>query len=367
MATRPYRVLLADDSAVLRRILAEVLARDAELEVVGKARHGGEALELFKSLSPDVVLLDVEMPVMNGIEAVRAIRAVDRTVPILMFSALTLRGAEATLDALSAGASDCVPKPSNVGHLQDALDYVSRELTSKLKQWGQRRINSRTPAAVKPVALHSSAPVPVRRASSGRMVEVVAIGVSTGGPDALAEIFRSIPDGFPTPILIVQHMPPVFTQLLAERLNKISPLTIREGVQGAVIQPGEVWIAPGNFHMHVAVNGAGRVLQLDQGPPENSCRPAVDVLFRSVAKVYGGRCLGVVLTGMGNDGMIGSRAIVNAGGRVLAQDEPTCTVWGMPRAVTDAGLAEKVIPLQHVAGEIVAATARPRVQQLVST
>ncbi len=355
----PIRVLLADDSSVVRRLLTETINSDSTTTVVAAAKHGQEAVDLLKTIPADVVLLDVEMPVMDGIEAVHAIRAINRWIPIIMFSSLTVKGGTATIDALAAGATDYVAKPASVGHIGQALDYIRQVLIPKLKQFGPR---TSPPLTEKPLPVRSSS----QSNGSKGLVEIVAIGSSTGGPSALESLLTGLPSTFPVPIVVAQHMPAVFTQLLAERLNRRCSLQVREAQHGVELQPGQVWIAPGDFHLQVGTDGPRRVLRLDQSPPENSCRPAVDVLFRSVARVYGGRCLGVVLTGMGKDGLSGGREIRAQGGRLLAQDESTSVVWGMPRAIAEAGLAEHVLPIHQMPGEVVNIVGRRSLARAVS-
>lgn len=361
---RPYRILLADDSVTVRRLLSETLSRDPQLEVCWAARDGREAAEQFVTLKPDVVLLDVEMPVMDGIEATAAIRQVDPRVPIVMFSSLASAGVNATLDALQHGATDYVTKPTRVGHLQSAIRHIEQELIPKLKHWGEwhhNRYNAKS--AIKPAAPNRSGRV-LRRASltadsaagapvrGPSRIDLVAIGASTGGPNALAEVLSVLPKQFPASILITQHMPPLFTTLLADRLNQVCPLTVREAVDGAEVLPGEVWLAPGDRHLVVERDGTSVRLRLDPCPPEDSCRSAVDVMFRSIASVYLNRTLAVVLTGMGTDGIVGCRHLREQGSRVLVQDQASSVVWGMPRAVVEAGLAERILPLNELGSEI---------------
>ncbi len=312
-------VLLADDSAVIRRLLTEVLSQDGEIEVVRGVGNGALAVAAFSEVKPDCVVLDVEMPVMDGLEAVSQIRKLDRQTPIVMFSALTEKGAETSLEALTRGATDVAVKPSMVGHVGHAIEFVRRELLPKIKMLGRREVMRRLavpassrllPAArLRETPLKSSVSRPAlfspNRPLRGGSAELVAVGASTGGPNALAEIMRSLDARISAPVLIVQHMPPVFTQLLAERLNALTSLTVREAKDGDLIQPGGVWIAPGNYHMVLMRRGVDLTVRLHQEAPVNSCRPAVDVLFNSVASVIGGRALGVVLTGMGKDGCEG--------------------------------------------------------------
>jgi len=371
--SRTVRVLIADDSAVVRRLLTEVLRSDADIEVVRAVRNGAEALECFVDARPDCVVLDVEMPVMDGLETVKRLRTIDRSIPILMFSALTARGAQTSLEALARGATDVAVKPSSVGHVGQAIEYVKRELVPRIKMLGTReilrRVTASSPRVAAPPAprpLPSPPPVASTRAKTVSTrpfafnfpkpvrsgVDLVAIGASTGGPNALAEVIQGIDSRSQTPILIVQHMPPLFTQLLASRLDGSTALNVREARNGEVIRPGDVWIAAGNYHMTVVRKGYELELRLNQDPPVNSCRPSVDVLFSSVAEALGPRALGVVLTGMGRDGRDGASDMRTAGARILAQDEASCVVYGMPRAIIEANLADQVLPLSDVADAI---------------
>ncbi|MCZ7527732.1 MAG: chemotaxis response regulator protein-glutamate methylesterase [Acidimicrobiia bacterium] len=345
------RVLVVDDSVVIRRMLTEILSGDPSVEVVGTASNGRIAVQKITQIQPDVVVMDVEMPEMNGLEALAEMRKTHARLPIIMFSTLTTRGGTATLDALALGATDYVAKPANMGSVQASIDRIREELLPKVKVLGGA---PNVVAATAPAAA-PSAPAPVRRPRppGPTRVDIVAIGVSTGGPKALGEIIPRLPGDLPVPIVIVQHMPPIFTGLLAERLDATSALEVREAHEADRVTAGRVLIAPGDFHLRVVQRGDGVHAQLDQGPPENSCRPAVDVLFRSVAEVYGSSALAVVLTGMGQDGLRGAEVLVEAGGRVVAQDERTSVVWGMPGFVARAGLAEDLVPLDVVASEIV--------------
>lgn len=345
------RVLIVDDSVVIRRLLTEALANDPAIEVAGAAANGKIALQKIAQLNPDLVTLDVEMPEMDGLTMLAELRKTHPRLPVIMFSTLTQKGAVATLDALAQGASDYVTKPINSGGLAAAITSVRNELIPKVKA-----LCGIDEPLVGVEGTHVVvAQRPRRRlAPSGlQRVDIVAIGVSTGGPNALTEIFRELPGDFPVPIVIVQHMPPVFTQYLAERLNNVSALKVREAVADERLGAGGAWLAPGGLHMVVARSARGPIIQLHQGPPENSCRPAVDVLFRSVVAAYGSASLAVVLTGMGQDGLRGCEAIAESGGRILAQDKSTSVIWGMPAAVANSGLADAVLPLPEVAGEMV--------------
>lgn len=337
------RVLIADDAVVIRRMVSDCLGADPDIEVVGTAPNGQIALAKIPQVNPDVVTLDVEMPVMDGLQTLAAIRKVYPKLPVIMFSTLTERGATTTLDALSLGASDYVAKPANSGSVAVSIQRIREELIPKIRALCQH-LPARSTAV--------PAVLPPRKTIETSPVEVVAIGVSTGGPNALSTLLPALAKDFPVPIVIVQHMPPLFTRLLAERLTMLSGRKTREGYTDALLAPSEVWLAPGDFHLEVFRALDGVRLRVNTAPPENSCRPAVDVLFRSVAQVFGPAALAVVLTGMGQDGLRGCHCIREAGGQVLAQDESTSVVWGMPGAVTQAGLADKVLPLPELAAEI---------------
>jgi len=359
---KPLRILVVDDSVVIRKLLSDTLSKEARFEVVGTAGDGRIALAKISQLHPDLVTLDIEMPVMNGLETLAEIRKTDHRIPIIMFSTLTERGAVATLEALSLGASDYATKPSNTGSPAVAIEQIRAELIPKIKalcaaQFG--RDTNFSVAASKTVnapATHLAAHL----RKPGRRIEIVAIGTSTGGPNALARVIPLVPKSFPVPIVVVQHMPAVFTRSLAERLANSSEIRVEEGQAGAVLEPGKAWIAPGNYHMTVSKTANERRLKLNQDAPEHSCRPAVDVLFRSVAEAYGGGVLGVVMTGMGSDGVLGAQRIHAAGGEVIVQDEATSVVWGMPGLVQAAGEADGVFPLGELAGEIVRRVAQSR-------
>lgn len=345
---RKIRVLIVDDSTVVRRLLSDALSTDPAIEVVGTAANGKIALDKLPQVSPDVVTLDIEMPDLDGLATLPLIRKTYPRLPVIMFSTLTRKGAVDTLNALSLGASDYVTKPSNSGSVTAGIAAVKNELIPKIKGLC---------AFVEPSAKRPATKLVPPAGSAGKLppprVRLLVIGVSTGGPNALTEVFREMPCDFPVPIVVVQHMPPVFTRHLAERLDSVSPLTVWEAQGGEILQPGTALLAPGNHHLELRASANGWVTRLQQGPPENSCRPAVDVLFRSAAQLAGTGTFGVVLTGMGQDGLRGCEAIRHAGGRVLAQDEASSVVWGMPGAVAQAGLADHIVPLQQVARELV--------------
>jgi two-component system chemotaxis response regulator CheB len=350
----PIRILVVDDSVVIRKLLSETLSGDRALEVIATASDGRIALAKIAQLKPDLVTLDIEMPVMNGLETLTALRKLYPKLPVIMFSTLTEHGAAATLDALSLGASDYATKPSNTGSPALAIERIRAELIPKIKALcGIAPLKVMPPPGSRPT-------LKVREKFKPR-IEIVAIGTSTGGPNALAEVLPRIPNDFPVPIVVVQHMPPIFTRLLAERLAGRSAIPVEEGSPGAVLSPGHAWIAPGNFHMKVTRTGLTSRLNLNQGPPENSCRPAVDVLFRSVAAAYGANVLGVVMTGMGSDGVLGAQDICDAGGNVIIQDENSSVVWGMPGLVHASGLDDAAYPLDQLAPEITRRVLQSRV------
>lgn len=344
------RVLVIDDAVVVRRIVTDVLTADPALEVVGTAANGKIGIAKISQVNPDVITLDVEMPEMDGLETLVAIRKSYPRIPIIMFSTLTARGAATTLDALSRGASDYVTKPANVGGFAAAQQSLREQLIPKIKALCGK-------AEIAPRAVSTPGVATVRSATQSRtkssVIDVVAIGVSTGGPNALCDLLPAIPGDFPVPIVIVQHMPPMFTKLLADRLDQQCQIGVREGTVDEPVLAGQAYVAPGDYHMVVKRQLTRTILSLQREPPENSCRPAVDVLFRSVVDIYRSGTLGVILTGMGQDGLRGCELIRDAGGQVLAQDEGSSVVWGMPGFVARAGLADQVLPLNQIAAEIV--------------
>ena len=346
------RVLVVDDSVVVRRMVSDVLASDPQIEIAGAAANGKIALAKIPQVNPDIVILDIEMPELDGLGTLVGIRKILPKLPVIMYSTLTERGAEATLEALSKGATDYVTKPSNVGSAAQGLECIRIQLIPKIKAICGRILGITLPAPQYP----GPGPVvrpPLSLPLTEDRIDIVAIGISTGGPNALAALMPTFPRDFPVPMVIVQHMPPVFTRLLAERLAAKSQLAVREGFMGARLEPGCAWIAPGDFHMIVGNDARRVVIRTHQGPPENSCRPAVDVLFRSVAEVFKSHVLAVEMTGMGQDGLRGCEHIREAGGQILAQDQASSVVWGMPGFVANAGLANRVLPLDQLGLEII--------------
>jgi two-component system chemotaxis response regulator CheB len=344
---QPVRILIVDDSALIRKLLTDLLSSDPEIVVAGTAGNGSRALALIPDLKPDLITLDIEMPGMDGLETLVEIRKLYPKLPVIMFSALTERGGTATLDALARGASDYVTKPSSNETAESAHARVREELLRKIKSLCSVRQPRQGPGPTSPILVSAISGRPQTR------IDVVAIGTSTGGPNALTELIPEFSADFPVPIVIVQHMPALFTRLLAERLDTLTPLQVQEGKAGQKLQRGQVWVAPGDQHMTVARKGTEFVLGINHDPPENSCRPAVDVLFRSVAQTYGANVLAVVLTGMGADGTRGSAVIREAGGEVIVQDEASSVVWGMPGSVVAANLADRIYPLAGIGPEVV--------------
>lgn len=378
---RRTRVLIVDDSAVMRSLLRSVVSADPGLDVAGTAADGAAGLESIGVLHPDLVLLDVEMPVMDGLETLRELRRCGHKMPVIVCSALTQRGAKITVDALASGASDYVAKPTGQANREAAVRALGLDLLPKIHALTHRNVYEQLPARrpdpapAPPYIGSQSALAPPRRLELNRartpsaQSRVLAIGLSTGGPAALDILLPTLPADFSLPVLVVQHMPELFTRLLAERLNGRCKLQVREAAQGDLVRPGVISIARGNWHLEAleaARAGGSPTMRMNQGPLENHCRPAVDVLFRSLVRVYGADVLAVVLTGMGSDGLLGCRAIREHGGLVLAQDEATSTVWGMPGAVANASLANRVLPLREIGPEILRLVGRtqPEVQLL---
>ena len=353
MATR--RLLIVDDSVVIRQALIAALSREPSLHAVGAASSGRVALMKIPLLHPDVVALDLDMPEMDGVETLTAIRQSYPRLPVILLAASTPQSSVAVVDALARGGTDYVLKPAGAVPTDAALRDLVGELISKIASCCPDVADLPMP----PLQRGASNRIGASRGVTGR-VDVLAIGVSTGGPVALMDLIPRFPADFPVPVLIVQHMPPVFTKLLAERLAAKARLPVAECPPCGTLAPPQVWIAPGDFHMAVEPEGDVVRIVRQKHPPENSCRPAVDVLFRSVARVYGSHALAVVMTGMGQDGLRGCESIQAAGGQVLAQDEPTSVVWGMPGFVARAGLADQVVPLSGLGDEILERVYRHR-------
>ena len=363
------KVLVVDDTVTIRRLVSNALDAEDDIVVVGTASNGRSALSKIEQLKPDVVTLDVEMPDMDGLQTLAALRDARKSVPVIMFSTLTARGARATIEALALGAADYITKPSS-GNITESMNLIREDLVPKVRSLAKRKPGTRPPSRLvpsapaeyqdrpetKPPSIYElkKRPIQLRRAPIvARPVEIVAIGVSTGGPNALSVMLPLLPKSIEVPIVIVQHMPPMFTALLAERLSNHCQIPVTEVDSPRQLHGGMMYVAPGGRHMVVERRGQDRWLTLNDDPPENSCRPAVDVLFRSVAQEFGPGVLGVILTGMGHDGLVGSESICHAGGRVIVQDEATSVVWGMPGSVASAGFAEAILPIEVLADEII--------------
>ncbi len=351
---RRKRILVVDDSAVMRSLLRSVLATDPTLEIAGTAQDGETALRLMETLKPDLVLMDVEMPVMDGLQTLRAMKGRNLRMPVIMCSALTQRGARVTIESLASGAADYVAKPSSQLGPTVALENLAHDLLPKI-----HALTAKNNLVVLPLSQGLATGVaPGKPQAITAIPSIVVIGISTGGPAALDVMLPMLPADFPLPVLIVQHMPELFTNILAERLKNRCRLAVREAVDGELVKAGFVYIARGNWHMALAQvqpvrNMPESCIRLTQAAQENHCRPSVDVLFRSAAGIHGAGVLGVVMTGMGSDGLAGARLIRQNGGTVLAQDQATSAVWGMPGAVAQAGVAHKLLPLNSIAGEII--------------
>ncbi len=359
-ADDPYRVMLVDDSAVIRGLFSRFLEEDPEITVVVSAMNGQIALDALAKHDVEIIVLDIEMPVMDGMTALPLLLAAKPGVQILIASTLTRKNAEISLRAMAAGAADYVTKPTSTSEIH-STDAFKRELTEKTKALaaaarGGRRAPRATASAQgalakAPAVTTVPADISLRR-SPMQKPEVIAIGSSTGGPPALLNLVRGLGNGLEQPILITQHMPPTFTSLLAEHIGRASGIPCAEAKDGEAILPGHIYVAPGDYHMLVEQDENGRVIRLNQAPPENFCRPAVDPMLRSMAEIYGSRVMVIMLTGMGSDGQLGSEVVVAAGGSVVAQDEATCVVWGMPGAVATAGLCSAILPLPEIASYV---------------
>lgn len=366
------RVLVVDDSVVMRRALTSCLESDPDIEVVGVAASGELALQKVDQLNPDVLTLDIEMPGMNGLETLSLLKRQRPYLRVIMVSSQTERGAEATMEALSRGADDYIAKPSE-SSLVSSMQSMTAQLCPRVKQFFRLGIglarpqppsissaaSTNTASSVRQIpsprtALQPAPPPSFSTQSPARpnQLELLVVGISTGGPQALAEILPALGASFNLPILIVQHMPHTFTRLLAQRLDLQCTQSVREAEEGMPVLPGTITLAPGDFHMHLRRGREGLFISLSQGPPENCCRPAADVLFRSAAEVCGPHAAGLVMTGMGQDGLAGARSLKASGCSILAQDEASSIVWGMPGEVVKAGLADKVISLKDIPVEL---------------
>jgi len=355
----PYRIMVVDDSAVIRGLLTRALELDPDLAVVASVGDGLMALNTVQRQDIEIVILDIEMPVMDGLTALPKIIAAKPGIQVLVASTLTQRGATVSMKALALGAADYVTKPGSSA-LTTAAEF-KRELTDKVKALAFARRQARREAQPVPaVGVPREAAGPTVIPYFGRTgelrlrtqpiekPEVVAIGSSTGGPQALFRLLKAL-GAITQPLLITQHMPPTFTTILAEHIQRLTNLKAAEAVDGEPVKSGRIYIAPGDFHMLVEAQANQKIIRLTKTPPENFCRPAVDPMLRSLSRVYGRKVLSVILTGMGQDGLKGGEVLVGAGGSLIAQDEKTSVVWGMPGAVAMAGLCTAVLPIDEIA------------------
>jgi two-component system, chemotaxis family, protein-glutamate methylesterase/glutaminase len=365
MANKLMRLLVVDDTVIYRKIIGDVLAGNPEIELVGTAVNGKVALQKIEQLRPDLITLDLEMPEMDGLAVLHALREQKSRVGVIMLSAFTTQGAEATLEALKLGAFDFVVKPST-DTMENSKEILRRELAQKIKAYTRARqvkdiLAEKPSLAVAPVTkklpTDSAAPDPVaqRRAALPRGLsrpEIVVLGISTGGPQSLIHMIPQLPADLGVPVLIVQHMPPLFTKSLADDLNRRCDWNVVEAQNNEKIQNDHIYIAPGAKQMKIDRRDDGSFIVITDDPPENNCKPAVDYLFRSAAFAYGANCLGVVMTGMGSDGTLGCRLLKRFGAQVIAQDQASCIVYGMPRQVIEDGLADVIAPLDQIAEQI---------------
>lgn len=364
-AGKPIQVLIVDDSAVIRGLIARLLADHPDIEVAGSVANGQMAVKVVSERAFDIVILDIEMPVMDGLTALPKILKADPQTRVIIASTLSTPGAAVTMRALANGAADYIAKPTasrDITATRSVGEGFGVELVTKVRCLGEagrrrREGSGATPPGLRAAGAAMAAPAraPAEftlRASRPIRPEVLVIGSSTGGPQALSTLIGGLRADFSLPILIAQHMPPKFTEILAEHLARISKRPCAEGRDGEPIEAGRTYVAPGNHHMLVAGDGPRRVIRVNQDAPENFCRPAVDVLFRSVARSYGNGVLAAVLTGIGADGTRGGKTIVEADGTLIAQDEASSVVWGMPGSVARAGLCTSVLPLGDLAASI---------------
>ena len=340
----PYRVLVVDDSAVIRGVLSRYLEADPDVTVTALAGNGSLAIDAVRQHDVEVVVLDIEMPVMDGLTALPQMLAVKPDLKVIIASTLTARGADVSLRALSIGAADYLLKPGASALV--SAEAFQRELLGKIKALGATRRSAR-------LQVNRTAPLALVRPQPKihQPFAALAIGSSTGGPQAVFKLLAELPSTMIHPIFITQHMPPTFTRIFAEHIQRITGRPTAEAIDGELVQRGRIYVAPGDFHMLVEKTGDRRFsLRIVQSPPVNFCRPAVDPMLKSLSAAYGGRVLTVILTGMGQDGLEGCRTLTGAGGTVIAQDEATSVVWGMPGAVAKAGLCSAVLPLAGIAG-----------------
>ena len=346
-----YKVMVVDDSTIIRALIRRLLEADPEIKVVATAANGELAITKVARADVDIVILDIEMPVMDGLTALPVILKANPKVKVLMASTLTRRNATISIKALTAGASDYVPKPESTREAH-ACEEFRRELISKIKALSRpRKFKPKLVSGASPAV--QLAPKIALRKPSPFKPEALAIGSSTGGPQALFKVFETLKDTVKIPIFITQHMPPTFTTILAEHIERVCGVECAEGRHKERVALNRIYVAPGEYHMVIDCDDDGSFIRINRDPPENFCRPAVDPMFRSLAKIYGTKILSVVLTGMGQDGADGGKVIVDAGGTCIAQDEASSIVWGMPGAAANAGICSAVLPLDDIAPKII--------------
>ena len=350
VAPERLRVMIVDDSALFRQSVTAVFREMPDIEIVGMAKDGREAIEKMIAMRPDVITLDVEMPDMNGIETLRQMQKLKLPTRAIMLSSLTESGAKITLEALFEGAFDFIQKPT--GGMRESRSVLQTALAEKLSAFRTYRRSATKPMIDRSTPVAAVATTTTMTGNASSSCQLVLIGLSTGGPQMLRHVVPRIEADFPVPIVIVQHMPAKYTQTMASRLDEVSPITVCEAAEGMKILPGHVYIAPGGQHLKLVKSHGGVACRLTDDPPENGCRPSVDMTMRSAIEIYGAKILGIIMTGMGRDGLAGCRLLVQAGGVVFAQDEETSAVYGMPKAVVDAGLVTRVLPLGKIAPAI---------------
>lgn len=352
IARKRLRVLIVDDSAFMRRLISDMLSSDPHIEVADTARNGKEGLEKAITLKPDIITLDVEMPVMNGLETLEELMKLTPVPKVIMLSSLTYEGGEATIKALELGALDFIAKPTTSIINYDA-EHIRDELTKKINLIGKSRIKLLPQMQAReraPVIKKATAP---NNIPSGGLKYIIAIGTSTGGPRALQDVLPKFPEDIPAAVLVVQHMPPGFTRSLSERLDSLSQINVKEAEDGDVLQPGWAYIAPGDYHMIInRYAGDGYRISTNKQPPVTGHRPSVNVMMSSVAEAGHKNLIAVMMTGMGNDGTDGILKIKNCGGKTIAQEESSCVVYGMPKSAVKAGAIDTITPLQNITAEI---------------
>jgi two-component system chemotaxis response regulator CheB len=342
----PIKLLIVDDSPFMRRAITSLVEGENDIKVIGTAKDGQDAIRQVQDLKPDIVTMDIEMPVMNGLSALKII--MDKyPVPVIMLSSLTEEGAKETLDALDIGAADYIPK--NLSNVSLNILKIKDDLLSKIRAITEKKYPFKH-------ADHNPAPEYPKIFNKNNKIDIVAIGSSTGGPKALQDVIPKIPADFPVPIILVQHMPKAFTSSFAERLSSMSHIKVIEAAGGEAIKPGFAYLSPGDKHLSIVKENGSFVIFVSNEPEDLINRPSVSVMMESVAKFFPGKALGVILTGMGSDGLKGMKKIKETGGKTIAQDEATCVVYGMPKAVVDAGIADKVLPIYKIADEIIRET-----------